>query len=337
MRGEFELIARYFAPLAEAAPGAQGLRNDAALFDPTGPAGDNSLVLTVDAMVAGVHFLPEDPPQTIGRKLLRVNLSDLAAMGARPRGYLLATAFPRDIDEAWIAAFAAGLAEDQAIFGVALYGGDTVSTPGPLTLSLTAFGEAPKGRALSRATARAGDLIYVSGTIGDGLLGLEVLRGGQFGGQLGGLPELAEDHRAYLATRYRLPEPRLELGRRLAEDSLASAALDVSDGLAADLGHIAEESGLAAEIEAGAVPLSPAARAVLEAAPERLPELLGGGDDYELLFTVEPGRAGEVAALAVTLDLALTAVGHMAPGRGLRVRDPAGRRVTLTGSGWQHF
>jgi thiamine-monophosphate kinase len=333
MRGEFELIARYFAPLAEAAPGAQGLRNDAALFDPTGPAGDNSLVLTVDAMVAGVHFLPEDPPQTIGRKLLRVNLSDLAAMGARPRGYLLATAFPRDIDEAWIAAFAAGLAEDQAIFGVALYGGDTVSTPGPLTLSLTAFGEAPKGRALSRATARAGDLVYVSGTIGDGLLGLEVLRGGH----IGGLPELAEDHRAYLATRYRLPEPRLELGRRLAEDSLASAALDVSDGLAADLGHIAEESGLAAEIEAGAVPLSPAARAVLEAAPERLPELLGGGDDYELLFTVEPGRAGEVAALAVKLDLALTAVGHMAPGRGLRVRDPAGRRVTLTGSGWQHF
>jgi thiamine-monophosphate kinase len=333
MRGEFELIARYFAPLAEAAPGAQGLRNDAALFDPTGPAGDNSLVLTVDAMVAGVHFLPEDPPQTIGRKLLRVNLSDLAAMGARPRGYLLATAFPRDIDEAWIAAFAAGLAEDQAIFGVALYGGDTVSTPGPLTLSLTAFGEAPKGRALSRATARAGDLVYVSGTIGDGLLGLEVLRGGQFGG----LPELTEDHRAYLATRYRLPEPRLELGRRLAEDSLASAALDVSDGLAADLGHIAEESGLAAEIEAGAVPLSPAARAVLEAAPERLPELLGGGDDYELLFTVEPGRAGEVAALAVSLDLALTAVGHMAPGRGLRVRDSAGRRVTLTGSGWQHF
>jgi len=326
MRGEFELIARYFTPLAEAAPGAQGLRNDAALFD---PAADDSLVLTVDTMVAGVHFLPEDPPETIGRKLLRVNLSDLAAMGARPRGYLLATAFPRDVDEAWIAAFAAGLAEDQAIFGVALYGGDTVSTPGPLTLSLTAFGEVPKERALSRATARAGDLVYVSGTIGDGLLGLEALRGG--------LPGVPEHQRAYLAARYRLPEPRLELGRRLAEDSLASAALDVSDGLAADLGHIAEESGLAAEIEAGAVPLSPAARAALEAAPERLPELLGGGDDYELLFTVEPGRAGEVAALAATLDLALTAVGHMAPGQGLRVRDPAGRRMTLTGSGWQHF
>ncbi len=330
MRGEFELIARYFAPLAEAAPGAQGLRNDAALFD---PAAGEGLVLTLDTMVAGVHFLPDDPPETIGRKLLRVNLSDLAAMGARPRGYLLAAAFPRDIDEAWIAAFAAGLAEDQAIFGVVLYGGDTVSTPGPLTLSLTAFGEAPEDRTLSRATARAGDLVYVSGTIGDGLLGLEALRGGR----LGGLAELAEDQRAYLATRYRLPEPRLELGRRLAETGLASAALDVSDGLAADLGHIAEESGLAAVIEAGAVPLSPAARAVIEAAPERLPELLGGGDDYELLFTVEPGRAGEVAGLAAALDLPLTAIGRMAAGRGLRVRDPAGQEVTLEGTGWRHF
>ncbi len=326
MRGEFELISRYFAPLAEGAPGAQGLRNDAALFD---PAGGDSLVLTVDTMVVGVHFLPEDPPETIGRKLLRVNLSDLAAMGARPRGYLLATAFPRDIDEAWVAAFAAGLAEDQAIFDVALYGGDTVSTPGPLTLSLTAFGEAPKDRALSRATARAGDRVYVSGTIGDGLLGLEVLRGG--------LPELPEDHRAYLAARYRLPEPRLELGRRLAETGLASAALDVSDGLAADLGHIAVESDLAAEIAAGTVPLSPAARALLESAPERLPGLLGGGDDFELLFTVAPGRAGEVTALAAALDLPLTEIGRMAAGRGLRVHDPAGQEVALEGAGWRHF
>lgn len=326
MRGEFELIAKYFAPLAEAAPGAQGLRNDAALFEPA--AGDN-LVLTLDAMVAGVHFLPEDPPETISRKLLRVNLSDLAAMGARPRGYLLATAWPKDIDEAWIAAFTGGLAEDQAIFGVALYGGDTVSTPGPLTLSLTAFGEAPQGRSLSRATARAGDLVYVSGSIGDGLLGLEVLRGGLSG--------LTEPQQAYLAASYRLPEPRLELGRRLAETKLASAALDVSDGLAADLGHIAEESGLAAQIEAGAVPLSPAARAVLDAAPERLPELLGGGDDYELLFTVEPGRAGEVTALAQALDLPLTEIGRMAAGRGLRLIDSAGQEITLEATGWRHF
>ena len=326
MRGEFDLIARYFAPLAEAAPGAQGLRNDAAVFD---PARDDSLVLTLDAMVAGVHFLPGDPPETIGRKLLRVNLSDLAAMGARPRGYLLATAFPKDTEEAWIAAFAAGLAEDQAIFEVALYGGDTVSTPGPLTLSLTAFGEAPRDRTLSRAGARAGDLVYVSGTIGDGALGLVALRGGLTG--------LNADHRDAMAVRYRLPEPRLALGRRLAETGLATAAIDVSDGLVADLGHIAEESSLAAEIEAGAVPLSPAARAVLAEDPERLPGLLSGGDDYELLFTLDPDRAGEVTALAETLDLPLTPIGRMAAGQGVRARDSAGREMPLNEGGWRHF
>ena len=153
----------------------------------------------------------------------------------------------------------------------------------------------------------------------------------------GGLPDLGEAHRTYLAARYRLPEPRLDLGRRLVETGLASAALDVSDGLAADLGHIAGESGLASEIEAGAVPLSPAARAAIEAAPERLAGLLGGGDDYELLFTVASSRAGEVAALARELDLPLTAIGHMAVGRGLRVRDREGREVALEGTGWRHF
>lgn len=326
MRGEFELIARYFAPLAAAAPGAQGLRNDAAVFEPT-PG--ESLVVTLDAMVAGVHFLSEDPAETIGRKLLRVNLSDLAAMGARPRGYLLATAFPADLDESWIAAFAAGLAEDQELFDVALYGGDTVSTPGPLTLSLTAFGEAPKDRTLSRVGARPGDLVYVSGTIGDGALGLAALRGELTG--------LSADQRAAMAARYRLPEPRLALGRRLAAAELASAAIDVSDGLAADLGHIAEESGLAAEVEAAAVPLSAAARAVLAETPARLPDLLSGGDDYELLFTVAPSRSGEVAALAAALDLPLTRIGRMAAGQGLRLRDAAGQEIVLERGGWRHF
>ncbi len=326
MRGEFELIARYFAPLAEDAPGAQGLLNDAAVFD---PARADSLVLSLDTMVEGVHFLAEDPPGLIGRKLLRVNLSDLAAMGARPRGYLLATAFPKELDEAWIAAFAAGLAEDQAIFGIALYGGDTVSTPGPLTLSLTAFGEVPQGRALSRAGARAGDLVYVSGTIGDGALGLRVLRGEY--------PALSAEERAALAARYQLPEPRLALGEALAAQGLASAALDVSDGLIADLGHIAQASGVAAEVEAGSVPLSPAARAALSSDPALLPGLLSGGDDYELLFSAAPERAGELADLAQALDLPLAPIGRLVAGSGVRVLDQKGREMGLSEAGWRHF
>jgi thiamine-monophosphate kinase len=326
MRGEFELIAHYFAPLAEAAPGAQGLLNDAAVFDLAGAA---SLVLTLDTMVEGVHFLSEDPPGLIGRKLLRVNLSDLAAMGARARGYLLATAFPKDLDEAWVAAFAAGLAEDQAAFGVALYGGDTVSTPGPLTLSLTAFGEVPRGRALTRAGARAGDLVYVSGTIGDGALGLRVLRGEW--------PALSAEERSALAARYQLPEPRLALGEALAAKGLASAALDVSDGLVADLGHIAAASGVAAEIEAGSVPLSPAARALLSSDPALLPGLLSGGDDYELLFSAAPERAGELADLARALDLPLAPIGRLMAGSGVRVRDQGGREMRLSEAGWRHF
>ena len=326
MRGEFELIARYFAPLAEAAPGAQGLLNDAAVFD---PARADSLVLTLDTMVEGVHFLAADPPGLIGRKLLRVNLSDLAAMGARPRGYLLATAFPKDLDEAWIAAFAAGLAEDQAVFGIALYGGDTVSTPGPLTLSLTAFGEVPQGRALSRAGARAGDLVYVSGTIGDGALGLRVLRGEY--------PALTAAERAALAARYQLPEPRLALGEALAAQGLASAAIDVSDGLVADLAHITQASGVAAEVEAGSVPLSPAARAALSSDPALLPGLLSGGDDYELLFSAAPERAGELADLAQALDLPLAPIGRLLAGSGVRVLYQKGREMDLSETGWRHF
>ncbi len=326
MRGEFDLIARYFAPLSENAPGAESLKNDAALLRPSHEAG---LVVTADMMVAGVHFLPEDPPGLIGRKLLRVNLSDLAAMGAEPRGYLLTVALPAAIEEAWVEAFAAGLAEDQREFGVALHGGDTVATPGPLTLSLTAFGDAFQGRVLARSTARAGDLVYVSGTIGDGALGLKALRGE--------LPGLSEIDRAALAARYRLPEPRLALGRALVTGGLATAAIDVSDGLAADLGHIAETSGLAAEIEAGGVPLSKAARAALDADPDLVPAILSGGDDYELLFTAAPDSADDLAGLARSLDLSITRIGSMTEGRGITVFDEARREIALPRGGWAHF
>ncbi|MBX6376419.1 MAG: thiamine-phosphate kinase, partial [Acetobacteraceae bacterium] len=196
---EFALIARHFRPLA--GPGALDLQDDAALLDP--PAG-RQLVLAADAMVEGVHYLATDPPEMVGRKLLRVNLSDLAAMGAEPLGYLMTTTLPRGVEDSWIARFVAGLAEDQRAFGIALLGGDTTATPGPACLSLTIIGTVPPGAALPRAGAQPGDGVWVSGTLGDGALGLRVLRG-----------ELPGDAEGHLARRYRLPEPRLALGQAL--------------------------------------------------------------------------------------------------------------------------
>ena len=324
--GEFELIKRYLAPLAGAAPGALGLRDDAALIVP--PAG-SELVLTADALIEGVHFLGDDPPDQVARKLLRVNLSDLAAMGARPLGYLMTVAWPQPLEEAWVAAFAAGLADDQKTYGLALLGGDTTRTPGPLSLSLTALGAVPAGRALMRSTAAAGDLVYVSGSIGDGTLGLEV-RGG-------GLVQLAAHQRDYLAERYRLPQPRLALGQALADSGLSRAAIDVSDGLAADLGHLLEASGLCATLAAAALPLSEAGEAALAAEPALLERLITGGDDYELLFTAAPERAAEVAALADRLALPLTRIGQLQAGSGLTVRDAGGKAIPLASAGWTHF
>ncbi|MHA1600076.1 MAG: thiamine-phosphate kinase, partial [Alphaproteobacteria bacterium] len=326
MLGEFDLIDRYFAPLAAGTPGAFGLGNDAAVFD---PAPGNSVVVTTDAMVEGVHFLPDDPGGLVARKLLRVNLSDLAAMGAAVRNYVLSLALPPKLDETWVAAFADGLRVDQDEFGINLLGGDTVKTPGPLTLALTAFGEVPVGMALTRSGARAGDDIYVSGSIGDGALGLKALRR-----ELAGL---AEADRAALADRYHLPRPRLALGQALAAQRLATAALDISDGLVADLGHITAESGLAAEINAAAVPLSPAARAALDSDPALREVILGGGDDYELLFTAPPGAAEAIAALAAALALPVTRIGAMSAGSGVRAVDEAGAPILLKKAGWSHF
>ena len=279
MRGEFELIRKYFAPLASGEAGALGLTDDAALLSP--PAG-RDLVLTTDAMIEGVHFLPDQPPGLVARKLLRVNLSDLAAMGAVPLGYLVTAAWPEARDEAWVAGFAEGLGEDQAIFPVRLLGGDTTRTAGPVALSLTAVGTVPAGGGLKRGTARAGDLLFVSGTIGDSVLGLRVLRGE--------LTALDDDDRAALVVRHRLPEPRLALGQALLDEGLATAAIDLSDGLVADIGHIAETSGVAACIEAAAIPLSAATGRAVAGDPGLREALFGGGEDYELAFAAAPGQ-----------------------------------------------
>ena len=318
VEGEFAFIARRLRPLATTRS-ALDLADDAALLDP--PPG-RQLVLAKDAMVAGVHFLDDDPPGQIAQKLLRVNLSDLAAMGAAPLGYLLALARPKDLADDWLAAFCAGLAADNAEYQIALFGGDTVATPGPLTLSLTAIGEVPKGAALLRGGARPGDDLWVSGTLGDAALGLKVLRH-----EL----EVTADARACLVERYRLPRPRLALGQQLR--GIASAAIDISDGLVADLGHVLEVSGVGADLRADALPLSPAARDL----PAARDSALAGGDDYELLFTAPPERRGEIEALSRRLELRLTRIGAIRTEPHLHVLDQAGREIPISKAGWQHF
>lgn len=321
---EFEIIAELFAPLARSYPGALGLTDDVALLTPDP---DHETAVTVDAMVAGVHFLPDDPPDLVARKLIRVNLSDLAAKGAHPFAVTLAAAFPRGTTLDWLRAFGRGLAQDAAEFGIALIGGDTVSTPGPLTLSLTAFGRVAKGRAVLRSAARAGDDVWVSGSIGDGALGLRAARDGW--------PQLGAAHEAFLADRYRLPRPRVALGAGL--PGLAHAGMDVSDGLVQDLGHICRASGLGAVIQADKVPLSAAALAALTAENSLLASVLAGGDDYELLFTAPPAARDAIQDLGRRVGVTVTAIGTMTGGTGVMVRDGNGRQIVLKRGGWRHF
>lgn len=321
---EFELIARYLAPLARKFPGALGLSDDAAVWT---PSAGMDIVATCDAVVEGIHFTPDDPPDAIARKALRVNLSDLAAKGAKPVAYLMTLALPQDLSEHWVPGFVAGLAADQAEFGVALAGGDTVMTPGPLWISIAAFGEAPSGAMLRRAGAKPDDDLYVSGTIGDGLLGLLVVRG-----DIEGLSAVA---RKFVANRYRIPQPRVRLGPRLI--GVASAAMDVSDGLVADLGHLTRVSGVAAVVEETLVPLSPAGRAAVKRHRELLPRLLTGGDDYEILFSAPPSSGPMIAALSKQLDVPLTRIGGIKAGKGVAVFDSSGKARTFEKSGWTHF
>ena len=315
---EFDRIARHFRPLA--GPGGLRLQDDAAVLMP--PPG-RALVIAADALVAGVHFLPDDPPDLVARKLLRSNLSDMAAMAATPFGYLVTLSVPRATPDAWFAAFAAGLAADQAAFGVSLLGGDTTSTPGPVSLSLTVLGSVAPGAALLRSGAAAGDDIWVSGTIGDGALGLLAAQG------------LLADPTGFLADRYRLPQPRLALGTALA--GIASAAMDVSDGLVQDMGHICRSSGVAAVLRAELVPLSEAARPA-----GRLSLCLTGGDDYELLFTAPPARRAALLQAAAAAAVPITRIGvctgiAAAAMPDVVVMDASGVPMAFAAGGWSHL
>lgn len=325
MVDEFDLIKRLFLPLTGGRPEALGLTDDVALIP--GPAG-YQWAITKDAMVAGVHFFPDDPPELIARKLVRVNLSDLASKGAEPQFLLLATCFPRDVTPAWLDRFASGLKTDCEEFTVAVIGGDTVATPGPLVLTLTAVGRIPENTALLRSNARSGDHIWLSGSVGDSALGLLVARGES--------KSLSRTDADFLLDRYRLPQPRVALGPRLR--GLAHAAMDVSDGLLGDLGHICRASGCAAEIEAECLPLSSAARAALGAGlGNGLSTLVTGGDDYEILFTAPPESDQALSALSGELGLPLTRIGRIKPGRDVTLLDGAGRAIGIGQDGYRHF
>ena len=327
--GEFEVIGRYFAPLASRFPGALGLTDDAAILS----HGDGrELAVTSDALVAGVHFLSEDTAADIAAKALRVNLSDLAAMGAEPLAYTVALALTADIDEDWLAAFSASLGADQQEFGIVLAGGDTVSTPGPLSISICAFGTVSAGAALKRSGAKPGDAIFVSGTVGDGALGLAVLKG-----ELTGLSGTVA---ASLVERYRRPRPRCALGPRLI--GVATAAIDVSDGLVADLGHICKASGVSASIEADRVPLSEAAREALTRDSDLLARVLGGGDDYEILFSAAATDEAAVQAAGEAAGVPVTRIGTVVEAAAgdvgaVSTVDADGRVFTLEAVGFRHF
>jgi thiamine-monophosphate kinase len=323
--GEFGRIARFFRPLAAEFPGALGLTDDAALLSV--PPGQE-LVLTTDAIVAGVHFLPTDAPDDIARKALRVNLSDLAAKGARPLAYTLTLAVGRDIGDAWIEAFAAGLAEDQTYYGISLAGGDSVSTGGPVWASITAFGLVDAGRMVTRSGAQPGDVVLVTGTIGDAALGLAV--------EQGRLSVDAADWNT-LVSRYRLPQPRTHLAHAIAAH--AHAAIDISDGLAADFGHLCRASGVSGRIVVSRIPQSPAARQAIAASPALMSLVLGGGDDYEVLLTAPANAVPPLIAAAAAAGIGLTAVGIIDRADSdaeVYLIDDDGNRVAVEKAGWTH-
>jgi thiamine-monophosphate kinase len=321
--GEFETIRRLFAPLAHPEWG-RGLEDDVAVV-PSRPGHD--LVLTKDAIVEGVHFLPTDPLDTVARKLMRVNLSDLAAKGAEPFGYLLACHWSPCCGWPERMTFVDGLRADQKAFGIALLGGDTVATPGPASFSMTLLGWTPKGRTVGRAGARAGDLVFVTGAIGDGWLGLEAAQDKL---------SLDVERIAALSDHYRTPTPRVEYALPIRD--MASAAIDVSDGLIADLGHLAGASGVGIEIDLETVPLSAAGQAWFDGRVDEqaaLEKLVTGGDDYEIAFTASARDEAALRREAERRHLRLTRIGRVTAGQGIVARY-GGQPVAFDRPGFTH-
>jgi thiamine-monophosphate kinase len=316
--GEFELIAQLFAPLATS-KAALGLKDDVALLRV--PKG-RELVLTTDVIVEGVHYFRNDPPKSVAQKALRVNLSDLAAKGADPIGYLMVLAVPTRTPTRWLKAFCAGLRADQKRYSISLLGGDTTSIDGPLAIAIMAVGSVPRGGATQRTGARAGDLVFVSGTIGDAGCGLDLLRKKRRS------PRLPIE-------RFHVPQPRLLLGRGLR--GLATASIDVSDGLVADLGHIADVSGVRIAVHAGQVPLSSALRGVWGTDDRAVRRAATAGDDYEIAFTCRPTNAGRVRTAALLAKTRVTEIGTVERGRGVVLLDSNDKAIKTGRRGYTHF
>lgn len=334
LHGEEPIIQQFLAPLAAGYAGAFGLTDDCAAITPT-PGHD--LIVKTDPIAAGIHFLPDDPPRDIGWKALAVNVSDLAAKGATPRAYLMALSFPEAPTRAWMHGFASGLREAQTAFGMHLIGGDTDRRPGPITISITVFGEVPTGRMVRRGTARPGDRLYVTGSLGLSALGLALLRDAALAAVLG----IDEPAREQAIRRYRRPEPRLALRDALLTH--ARAAMDLSDGLAKDLGRMCRASGCGAVIELGRVPREGAAAAAVATDPARWVDVVASGDDYEVLVAVPPGSSAafEAAVRASTHPMSpsapVTCIGELTPEMDVRFRLPDGGLLDLSRTGWDHF
>jgi thiamine-monophosphate kinase len=320
---EDHLIARFFRPIA-IHPGALELTDDAAYLTP--PAGCD-LVLKTDAIIGGVHFFIEDAAHTVACKALRVNLSDLAAKGARPLGFLLTLGLPKEIGDTWLTNFAEGLRSDSVFFACPLFGGDTDRTPGPITVSIAMFGSVPEATMVRRAGAKPGDRVFVTGTIGDAALGLAVRNGKEW--------KLSEAQRQHLVARYLLPQPRNALAEAVRQH--ASAAMDVSDGLVGDFGKLCRASQVGAAIAVERIPTSDAAKAVLDADPAMREAAFCGGDDYEIVCTVPVAKAESFRAAAQSANVPVAEIGDIVAGEGARFLGSDGTPLTFRRTAFSHF
>ena len=317
---EFDIIARLLRPLATGDEALE-LADDAAIL--ACPLG-RQIVVTSDMLQAEVHFFADDPPAAIAQKALRVNLSDLAAMGADPYCYFLCLGLPRDMTPFWLEQFVTGLSEDQERYDIRLAGGDTTVTRGSMSLSITALGTVPAGTALQRSGAKVGDDIYVSGTLGDAALGLTVRHS----------THIVKPWRMPSVERYLLPQPRTELGAALR--GIASAAMDSSDGMLQDLMHLCAASGVAADVSLPQLPLSEAVAGAMEDGFADWQLIVAGGDDYELIFTASPKMAKAVEGLSAQTDTRITKIGRIRKGDDVLLLDQDGKHFQVVETGYRH-